>query len=241
MNGFNLIPKKNNTAASEDNSGQDFPTSPLGGLNLAMDNSGPAPRSKEINPTTNRISENPENPKTLMTESLVKILISLFFIGSLVYCGYLFFLRFDTLTQIEEYSFRLRNVETKISKKEIEEFKYMDTILKSMKSRLSDHILPTFIFSFLNKNMRNTVQVTEYKVENKESGVDVSFQCIAPTFKDMAEQTEKMTELKKSSQIKNFSLSNLFIETDTGKIRFTIKVEFDRSKVSAQSANINQN
>jgi hypothetical protein len=110
-----------------------------------------------------------------------------------------------------------------------------------MKSRLSDHILPTFIFSFLNKNMRNTVQVTEYKVENKESGVDVSFQCIAPTFKDMAEQTEKMTELKKSSQIKNFSLSNLFIETDTGKIRFTIKVEFDRSKVSAQSANINQN
>jgi homospermidine synthase len=54
-------------------------------------------------------------------------------------------------------------------------------------------------------------------------------------------EREQFVELKKNKVIKNFVLSNLSFESETNRVRFTIKTTFEPQKVSASGSFLNQN
>jgi len=248
MDGFTLIPKRNKTnadinsvslvdAAPEYKEQEKQTYNPnkimenVGNINLAIDNNGlPIDLSEKV------VTEKDVKSSSSMLDGGLLLFVSiLLFLGALVYSGYLVFLRQIYVAQIEDYSFKIKSLESKINRSEIEDFKNMDEILKSLRGRIDKHILSNQVFAFINQNMRTTLQVTEYKVDPEpEGGVAVSFSCIVPNFKDMAEQTEKMVELQKSKLIKRFNISNLSLEQDSSKVRFTLRVVFDTKQLTTK-------
>ncbi len=242
MDGFTLIPKKqkadpiaNANNLQDSFSSQSFSNTP--DIKLAMDQGVHIPEENISEEVIDRLAP---QKSSLLDGGLFFLISMLVFLGSLAYSGYLLFIRQITAAQIEDYSFKLQSLASKIDKNEISDLQNMDTVLKSLRTRMDNHILPTQIFGFINQNMRNSLQLTEYKVEPSQDGFDVIFSCVAPSFKDMAEQTEKLVELKKGRIIKNFVLSNLSFESDTNRVRFTIKTTFDRQKISANGSLINK-
>lgn len=201
MDGFTLIPKrqKSEAVANANNSQESFSNinnnvSENTNIRLAMDTGINLPQEN----ISEEVVQNLENKKSSVLDGGLMLFVSvLVFLGSLAYCGYLLFLRQITTAQIQDYALKLKSLESKIDKREITELQNMDTVLKSLKTRMDAHVLPTEIFSFINKNMRSTLQLTEYKVEKSQDGLDVIFSCVSPNFKDMAEQTEKFVELKR--------------------------------------------
>jgi hypothetical protein len=55
---------------------------------------------------------------------------------------------------------------------------------------------------------------------------------VAPTFRELAEQTEKMSELKTTGVVKDFTISQLSLESDGRRIRYSLNLVFDKNKVS---------
>jgi multidrug resistance efflux pump len=142
-----------------------------------------------------------------LAERTLFTLAILFLIGTVLYTSYLFFLRWKTLNDISAISASLTQVSSTIDPQEIEGFKVMDAKVKSIKQRLSKHFMFTNVFALINQNMRTTIQVSEYKVDVTDTELLASYSCAAPSFKEMAEQTERLLELKNSGAIKGFSLS----------------------------------
>jgi hypothetical protein len=188
------------------------------------------------------IDEEKEKEKTLKTErsgSLFLILAYMFLLGVVGYFVFLVFYRMDLLNQISVMSQSLKKITQNIDKKEMEEFAAMDSSLKSMEGKLSKHVLVSNVIYTVNQNIRNTLQVSEYRVEVKEKDVDVNIVMTAPSFKELAEQTEKLFYMKEKGEIRSFSVSNLSFESETRRARFSVNIIFDKTKTVANLNNTN--
>jgi len=216
MDGFNVIPV-------EKNSPKDI-----------------AVAASAINsPSIEIATDDKKATKNSASSSLFFLLSILALLGVILYFGYLVWYRYYMLGQIVYYGEQMTTISKNIDKKEMENFRSIDKVLKTINSKLGKHVLNSQILIFVNNNIRNSLQVTEYLVNVKAEDVEVSVTAIAPTFKDFAEQTEKLFALKEASSIKSFSISNLSFEQDTKRLRFTTRLVFDRSKVSALASYTN--
>lgn len=159
-------------------------------------------------------------------------------VAAVGYIGYVVTLRFLTLSQIAGVSQELTQLQASFNKNEIADLKTVDQRLKLINSRLGNHILTAAVFDTINQHIRTTTQVSEYKVAVTESELNVSLSAIAPTFKDMAEQTERLFVMKDQNLIKSFTITNLAYEQDTRRVRFTVKLILDKSRYSALGVRI---
>jgi hypothetical protein len=55
---------------------------------------------------------------------------------------------------------------------------------------------------------------------------------VAPSFRELAEQTEKMADLKLVGAIKDFRVAQMALESDGRKVRYTLNLIFDKNKIS---------
>ena len=128
-----------------------------------------------------------------------------------------------------------KNIDTN----ELQNFITLDKSLNAIKQRLSRHILNSEVLKFMNSNLRTSLALTNYSIDVKEQNVEVSFDSVAASLKDMTEQSERLYALKQSGLIKNYSVSGISFEQDFKRTRFNTKVVFDRSKVSALALSSN--
>lgn len=153
--------------------------------------------------------------------------------GAIGYIGYLVAMRFIILSKISGVSQELVQMQASFNRNEIEDLKTVDQRLKVINSRLSTHVLVASVFETINQHIRNTTQISEYKISTSDADVNVTLSAIAPTFKDMAEQTERLFIMKDQNLIKGFAITNLAYEQDTHKVRFTVKLVLAKNKYSA--------
>jgi hypothetical protein len=222
MDGFNVIPveKENNKPAPQTNSS-------------AMSN-----RSDNFSAGIEIIDEEKEKVKAATDNSkgfLVFILAVFTMIGVLGYFGYLVFARTLMLSQISDYGEKLKELSASIDKNELESYRAMDKTLNAVNSKLSRHIVNSDLISLVNKNIRTNIQVSEYRLEVKEKEVELNLSMISPSFKELAEQSEKILELKDNNQIKSFNVANLSFEQETKKVRFTMRIVFDKTKITSNN------
>lgn len=161
-------------------------------------------------------------------------------IGTIGYLIYLVGMRFYLLSQISGISKDLQQLQSSINSAEIADLQTVDSRLKLINTRLGSHILTGVIFDTINQHIRVNTQVMEYKISVTDTELNVSLSEIAPTFKEMAEQTERLFVMKDQGLIKNFTITNLAYEQDTRKVRFTIKMVLDKDKYSALAVKIVQ-
>jgi len=162
------------------------------------------------------------------------LVVSVFvLLGVIGYFLFLVFYRYYLIGQITEYGQNLVELSTTIDKAEMAEFRTIDQRLKAINTKLDRHVLNSEILRFINANIRSNVQVTEYRLDAKDKEVEVTVVAVAPSFKEFAEQTEKLFTLKSNGQIKSFSVSNMSFEADTRRLRFNTRIVFDRTYVSA--------
>jgi uncharacterized protein Yka (UPF0111/DUF47 family) len=212
MEGFNIIPKE--------------PTALSGSVSKVV-----APPTKVGSELGSGVKPGVENKKSdLQLLSWAAYCIA---VGVILYTAYLVFMRFYILNQISSVSSELQAIEQSVDKGSIETLKTVDQRLQMIKSRLSRHVLSGVVLDTINQYIRTTAQISEYKVETTDTELFVFLSEITPTFKDMAEQTEKLFDLKNTGIIKSFSITNLSYEQDTKRIRFTIKLVLDKTKYSA--------
>lgn len=157
----------------------------------------------------------------------------LFFLCTIGYTAYVFFERNATLQKISSISEELQRIENSIDKKELQDFINLDKQINYAKSKLSKHLIFSDVFALVNQNIRSSIQISQYDISLEEKNISVSISCIAPTFKDLAEQTEKMFQLKNQGVISSFSVSGLSYEQETKRVRFTLRIKLDQSKFSA--------
>ncbi len=173
-------------------------------------------------------------PKTSTLLSNIFFLLSIIsFVGVIGYLGFVIYSWKSNLGEIALFSKSLSEQKDKLNKNELQEFINLDKSLKAVKQRLSKHILNTEVLKFVNSNIRTSIAITDYAIEAKEKSVDVTFNSVATSFKDLAEQTERLYTLKQKGDIQTFTVSNVTIDNDSRKIKFTVRVGLDRSKVSA--------
>jgi hypothetical protein len=55
---------------------------------------------------------------------------------------------------------------------------------------------------------------------------------VAQSFRELAEQTEKMADLKLVGAIKDFRVAQMALESDGRKVRYTLNLIFDKNKIS---------
>lgn len=143
------------------------------------------------------------------------------------------------MNSIRKVSSDLKNIEQTVNKEEIKELQVLSDKINYINNRLKKHYLFAEVFRSVNQNMRSSLQVTKYSINMKEESIVASFSVVAPSFKDMAEQTERMFTLRKEGKIDNFSLTGLGYEEDSKRVRFTINVFINKQKYSATLLNTN--
>ena len=171
--------------------------------------------------------------KSAQGGSMIFTVSILTMVGVMGYFGYLVMDRIIMLGEITTLGEDMKTLGANINKDEINEFKSLDKTLKSINGKLSTHILNTQVLDFVNQNIRNVLQVAEYKIDTTDKGVEVGLTVIAPSFKELAEQTEKLYQLKLDKEIVSFTVSNLSFESETRRLRFGINIVFDKTKVAA--------
>lgn len=225
MDGFNVIPVDKDVAKS----GPTSTNMPLNAGSLISD------ANFEIEDQTS-----PKNNESVPGSSLLLVLSVMTLIGIFGYFGFLVYQRVIILAQISDYSIQIAAIGQKIDVKEMQEFQAMDNTLRTINDKLSKHVLSSYIFATVNKNIRTSLQITEYKMTVGDKEIDATMTAVAPTFKELAEQSEKFIEMKSIGTIKSFTISNLTFEPETKRARFTVQLLFDKSKYSASNFN-NQN
>jgi hypothetical protein len=215
MEGFNLIPKDNSTTV-------EIPTN--------QPSVRPVIVGAELS-AAKQVSE--KKPADIIF--WVTILAVVAALGFVVY---VVAMRFILLSQITGVSQELQQFQASINKSQIEDLKTVDQRLRMINSRLSSHILSAVVLDNVNKQLRNSTQISEYKIDVTDNDLQVTLAIIAPTFKDMAEQTEKLFEAKDQGLIKNFAITNMAYEQDTRRVRFTLKLSLDKLKYSAAGIKI---
>jgi hypothetical protein len=157
----------------------------------------------------------------------------LFLISTLGYTAFMFVSRVSTVNQIIAYSEQIAGIGKNIDIKEIQDFQAMDNTLKIINTRLASHVMSSDVLYFVNQNIRKTLQITEYRFDTRPNEVEINLSAIAPSFRELAEQTEKFYVQKESGNIKSFAVTNLSFEAETKRVKFTLRIIFDRSKVNA--------
>lgn len=218
MDGFNSIPIQNNTFQS--------PLVSAANSNSLNSNDLVGNNAKDIEIVDEEKKEVVKNSFSFLLPLSILCLLAVF-----GYFGYLVFLRWSNLQQISLLSEDFGVLSKNLNKDEIDEFIVLDKSLKAIKERLAGHTIVSNILTFVNKNIRSNVQITDYRLESKVKDVIVSLSVIAPTFKELAEQSEKMTELKNNKEIKDFSVSQMALEADGRRIRFNLNLTFEKKKL----------
>lgn len=222
MDGFNVIPIESELKKD------------LGNLNLNKNATNSDIRgTSTIDENEAAQNNNEETTKTSLFSSILFLLGIVSFAGVIGYFIFIILSWQNTLSQIGEYSANLASQKDKIDQKELQDFIDLDKSLKAVKQRLGRHILNTEILKFMNSNLRSSITLTDYNIEAKDTTVELSFNSIASSFKDMAEQTERLFLLKQIGLVQSFSVANISLESDSKKLKFMIRVNFDRLKVSA--------
>ncbi len=150
--------------------------------------------------------------------------------------GYQVFLIIYRLTSVNEIianTEEMSGIAKSIDLKEIQEFRSMDNTLKTINSKLNKHILTSEVVSVINQNIRKTIQISEYRLDVKQADVEVSLTGIAPSFRELAEQTEKLFQIKDQGKISNFTVTSISFESETKRVKFSIRIIFDKSKMNA--------
>lgn len=196
------------------------------------------PRTQEDRPTGVGLELQPPSPSSKVTveKSKFDLVFWVAVLGVLSVIGYLSYLvamRFVLLSRIQGISQELVQLQSTFNKSDISDLKTVDQRLKIINSRLGSHVLTATVFDTVNQHIRTATQLSEYKISISENNVDVTLSAIAPSFKEMAEQTERLFVMKDQNLIKSFSITNLAYEQDTHKVRFTIKMILDKSRYSA--------
>lgn len=158
--------------------------------------------------------------------------------ASFGYFGYLVFTRYVTIEKMVIISEQFQVLSANINKSEIDEFIALDNSLKAVKEKIATHTQLGLVLSFVNKNIRSSVQINDYRIESRKDEVAVGLSSIAPTFRELAEQTEKMAELKAAGAIKDFTVTQMALESDGRRIRYTLNLIFDKSKISVGAATL---
>jgi hypothetical protein len=148
------------------------------------------------------------------------------------YFGYSVFDRFVTIEKIAILNEQFQVLSSNINKSEIDEFLALDNSLKAIQQKIGTHTQLGGILVFVNKNIRTNVQVSDYRIETREKEVAVGLSSVAPTFRELAEQTEKMAELKSMGAIKDFNVTQMALESDGRRVRYTLNLVFDKAKIS---------
>ncbi len=171
-----------------------------------------------------------EEVKTGNMFLFVALLILILVLGYLLF---LIFYRISLVGQIINYADQLQGVTKNIDLKEIQEYQAMDTTLKSINGKLNKHILTSEVAYLLNQNLRKTLQITEYRMDVKQVDVEVGITAVAPTFRELAEQTEKLFSLREQGVIQSFTVTSLSFESDTKRVKFTMRIILDKTKTNA--------
>jgi hypothetical protein len=226
MDGFNIIPEDVNK-----NVENKMEQNPKIAFNVD------SKKVNQINSEASKIEQKADsvNVQVRQSGSLYIYLSLAIFIGSIGYSIFLLVQKQVLIQSIKNVSEELKVLESKINKSEIESLKVADEKLKIIKQKLASHVISSDSLGLINQNIRTSSQVTEYKFDLTDSDIILSFSAIVPSFKDIAEQTERLFEMRKEGKIKSFGLSNLSYEQDTKRVRFTVKVNLDKSKFSADS------
>jgi hypothetical protein len=184
------------------------------------------------------IDEEAEKAKATKSESsgafilFVSVLIFITAFGSFIF---LVVYRMTMLQAIGVLGQNMREVAKNIDTNEIEQFKSMDNTLKTIDTRLKNHTLNSVVMEMVNKNIKSNLQVSEYHLDVRDKEVEINITAIAPTFKDFAEQTERFFLMREQKIINSFMISSITYESDTKRLKFSIRVLFDRSQVSASN------
>ncbi len=182
------------------------------------------------------IDEEKNSKEEVKQERSGKLFLTFSFLVLFIAIGSFIFLviyRISLITQVADYSAQLKNISSSIDLKEMQEFQTMDSALKIVNEKLGGHILTSEVMAYVNANIRKSLQLTDYNVGVRPDNVEVVFTAIAPSMKEIAEQTERFFVLKDEGFVKSFSITNTSFEGETKKIKFTMKINFDRSKVNA--------
>lgn len=224
MDGFNSIPIDNNAwKSTSDNS------SLSGASQNTKDLVGNTDKDIEITDETKK--ENKKNPLAFLFPLSI-----LCFLGVLLYFFYLVFLRWSTLQKVAILSEDFTALSRNINKDEIEDFIILDKSLKSISQKLSEHNHVSEVLDTVNRNIRTNIQVSDYRLETKGNEVSVGLTVVAPSFRELAEQTEKLSELKSSGQIKGFTVQQMALESDGRRVRFVLNIVFEKRSVLMTSA-----
>ncbi len=179
-----------------------------------------------------QIAEDTGNKKEKSSHSMLLSLSIISLLCVLGYFGYLVFLRIFTIEKISVLTDQFQVLSKNINKNDLDNFLAMDSSLKAINQKLQQHTQVGPVLAFVNRNIRSNVLVTDYAVDSQETLVVVTLASVAPTFKELAEQTEKMGELKITGAIKDFQISQMSLESDGRRVRFRLSVTFDKSKIS---------
>lgn len=220
MDGFNVIPVGKESANNENNT-----------------------TFSAIDPNIELIDEKKEAEKKDKAKKggrLYFVFSIITFMSVVFYFGFLVLLRINNLALIGTYSSQLKDLTGKLDVTEMQNFQAMDIVLKTINGKLSKHVLNSTIVTLINQNLRSNLQITEYRLDVKEKEVEVNISSVAPSFKEVAEQTEKFYQMKSNNELKSFTVTNLSFEAETKKVKFSLRLVFDKARFTALSKNLQQ-
>ena len=235
MDGFTSIPIQNAGVNTSGNNPANSNNNSVASVSNYNNYSNAPYTDNAINSNGNNDIELTDDTKKVVKKNSFGFLFPLSILSLLAvfgYFGYLVFLRWTTLQQVTLLSEDFQVFAKNVNKNEIEEFLVLDNSLKAINEKLGGHTQVGGILSFVNRNIRSNVQITDYRIENREKEVSVALASIAPTFRELAEQTEKMAELKTAGAVKDFTITQMALEADGRKVRYTLNLTFDKDKIS---------
>jgi len=177
--------------------------------------------------------EKQEKEKNAKAGGILLFVSFLVLAGVLGYQVFLILYRVSAVNQIVTFTEEMQGIAKSIDKNEIQEYQTMDNTLKTVNGKLNKHILTSEVASLINGNLRRTIQVSEYRLDVKQTDVEASLTGVAPSFRELAEQTEKFFNLKDQGKILSFAVTSISFESQTQRVKFTLRIVFDKSKINA--------
>lgn len=168
------------------------------------------------------------NSKAPTRVSLLNFISTVFFIGTLVVSGFLYFYISSLNTKIANLKANLEQEKQSFDYETIETMQVLSKRIQGAKEILSNHIAVSPLFSLIENITLKTVQYTkfDYSTEDINGGnIKVSLSGVAPGYKSIGLQEEEFT---KSRYIKNPVFKNLTLG-DRGQVSFDVEFFVDKS------------
>ena len=160
--------------------------------------------------------------------SILNFISTVFFIGTLVVSGFLYFYVSSLNTKIANLKSNLEQEKQSFDYDTIETMQVLSKRIQGAKEILSNHIAISPLFSLIENITLKTVQYTkfDYSIEDiNGGGVKVSLSGVAPGYESIGWQEEEFT---KSRYIKNPVFTNLTLG-DRGQVSFDVEFFVDES------------